>query len=68
MSYLETANIKLSTHACYCYYLNIIVHLYVKLLFVKNLAWVKSFNICLELEDNQEIFCELFKLMFGIVK
>ncbi|XP_064636358.1 sister chromatid cohesion protein PDS5 homolog A-like [Lineus longissimus] len=34
---------------------------------LENLAWVKSFNICLEFEDNQEIFCRLFKLIFGIV-
>ncbi|XP_014675735.1 PREDICTED: sister chromatid cohesion protein PDS5 homolog B-like [Priapulus caudatus] len=34
---------------------------------LENLAWVKSFNICIELEDNQEIFCKLFRLMFGIV-
>ncbi|XP_076468516.1 sister chromatid cohesion protein PDS5 homolog A-like isoform X1 [Babylonia areolata] len=34
---------------------------------LENLAWVKSFNICLELDDNQEIFCSLFKLMFSII-
>ncbi|XP_064607690.1 sister chromatid cohesion protein PDS5 homolog B-like [Liolophura sinensis] len=34
---------------------------------LENLAWVKSFNICIELDDNQEIFCSLFKLMFSIV-
>ncbi|GAB6027135.1 hypothetical protein CHUAL_013897 [Chamberlinius hualienensis] len=34
---------------------------------LENLAWVKSFNICIELEDNQEIFCKLFTLMFSIV-
>ncbi|XP_013389020.1 sister chromatid cohesion protein PDS5 homolog B-B-like [Lingula anatina] len=34
---------------------------------LENLAWVKSFNICIELEDNQEIFCSLFKLMFDII-
>ncbi len=34
---------------------------------MQNLAWVKSFNICIELDDNQEIFCSLFKLMFAIV-
>ncbi|KAK6173333.1 hypothetical protein SNE40_016804 [Patella caerulea] len=34
---------------------------------LENLAWVKSFNICIELEDNQEIFRSLFKLMFSIV-
>ncbi|KAL5012757.1 hypothetical protein ScPMuIL_011308 [Solemya velum] len=34
---------------------------------LENLAWVKSFNICIELDDNQEIFCNLFKLMFTII-
>lgn len=34
---------------------------------LENLAWVKSFNICIELEDSQQIFCELFSLMFKIV-
>ncbi|ESO93934.1 hypothetical protein LOTGIDRAFT_177294 [Lottia gigantea] len=34
---------------------------------LENLAWVKSFNICIELEDNQDIFRSLFKLMFSIV-
>jgi len=34
---------------------------------LENLAWVKSFNICLELEENQEIFCALYRLMFSIV-
>lgn len=34
---------------------------------LENLAWVKSFNICLELEDNQEVFCSLFKLMFSVI-
>lgn len=34
---------------------------------LENLAWVKSFNICIELEENQEIFTQLFKLMFSIV-
>ena len=35
---------------------------------LENLAYVKSFNMCFELEDSQEIFCKLFKLMFNIVK
>lgn len=35
---------------------------------LENLAYVKSFNMCFELEDNQEIFCTLFNLMFNIVK
>uniref|UniRef100_A0A2C9KAK3 Sister chromatid cohesion protein PDS5 homolog B n=1 Tax=Biomphalaria glabrata TaxID=6526 RepID=A0A2C9KAK3_BIOGL len=34
---------------------------------LENLSWVKSFNICIELEDNQEIFCALFKLFFSII-
>ena len=34
---------------------------------LENLAWVKSFNICIELEDSQAIFCQLFSLLFRIV-
>ncbi|KAH9373521.1 hypothetical protein HPB48_003473 [Haemaphysalis longicornis] len=34
---------------------------------LENLAWVKSFNICIELEENQAIFCQLFALIFSIV-
>lgn len=34
---------------------------------LENLAYVKSFNMCFELEDSQEIFCALFSLMFKIV-
>uniref|UniRef100_A0A1B6DQW8 Uncharacterized protein n=1 Tax=Clastoptera arizonana TaxID=38151 RepID=A0A1B6DQW8_9HEMI len=34
---------------------------------LENLAYVKSFNMCFELEDCQEIFCALFSLMFRIV-
>lgn len=34
---------------------------------LENLSFVKSFNMCFELEDNQEIFCSLFKLFFRIV-
>jgi sister-chromatid-cohesion protein PDS5 len=34
---------------------------------LENLAWVKSFNICIELEDSQTIFCQLFALLFRIV-
>ncbi|XP_034247341.1 sister chromatid cohesion protein PDS5 homolog B [Thrips palmi] len=33
---------------------------------LENLAYVKSFNMCFELEDSQEIFCNLFQLMFKI--
>uniref|UniRef100_U5EGZ1 Putative sister chromatid cohesion complex cohesin subunit pds5 n=1 Tax=Corethrella appendiculata TaxID=1370023 RepID=U5EGZ1_9DIPT len=34
---------------------------------LENLAYVKSFNMCFELEECQEIFCALFSLMFRIV-
>ncbi|XP_052872829.1 sister chromatid cohesion protein PDS5 homolog B-B isoform X1 [Anopheles cruzii] len=34
---------------------------------LENLAYVKSFNMCFELEDCQEVFCTLFSLMFRIV-
>jgi len=34
---------------------------------LENLAWVKSFNICIELDDSQFIFCQLFSLIFKIV-
>lgn len=34
---------------------------------LENLAWVKSFNICIELEENQIIFRQLFSLIFSIV-
>lgn len=34
---------------------------------LENLAYVKSFNMCFDLEDCQEIFCALFSLMFAIV-
>ncbi|XP_055601218.1 sister chromatid cohesion protein PDS5 homolog B [Uranotaenia lowii] len=34
---------------------------------LENLAYVKSFNMCFELEDCQDIFCTLFSLMFKIV-
>ncbi|XP_037070380.1 sister chromatid cohesion protein PDS5 homolog A-A-like [Pollicipes pollicipes] len=34
---------------------------------LENLAYVKSFNMCLELEDSNEIICSLFSLTFKIV-
>lgn len=34
---------------------------------LENLAYVKSFNMCFDLEDCHEIFCALFHLMFKIV-
>ncbi|KAH1008037.1 sister chromatid cohesion protein PDS5 homolog B-B [Dendroctonus ponderosae] len=34
---------------------------------LENLAYVKSFNMCFDLQDCQEIFCALFDLMFKIV-
>lgn len=35
---------------------------------LENLAYVKSFNMCFELEESQSIFCSLFGLFFKIVK
>ena len=35
---------------------------------LENLAYVKSFNMCFELEECSEIFCALFQLIFKIVK
>ncbi|XP_050425690.1 sister chromatid cohesion protein PDS5 homolog B-like [Adelges cooleyi] len=34
---------------------------------LENLAYVKSFNMCFDLEDCQEIFCKLFSLLFQII-
>lgn len=34
---------------------------------LENLAYVKSFNMCFELVESQEIFCSLFNLIFKIV-
>ncbi|XP_031630773.1 sister chromatid cohesion protein PDS5 homolog B-like, partial [Contarinia nasturtii] len=34
---------------------------------LENLAYVKSFNMCFELEESQNIFCSLFSLFFRIV-
>eukprot|EP00095_Tigriopus_kingsejongensis_P010616 maker-scaffold795_size96016-snap-gene-0.21 protein:Tk10616 transcript:maker-scaffold795_size96016-snap-gene-0.21-mRNA-1 annotation:"androgen-induced proliferation inhibitor" len=34
---------------------------------LENLAYVKSFNMCFDLEQCSEIFCALFQLMFKIV-
>ncbi|OQR67831.1 sister chromatid cohesion protein PDS5B-like [Tropilaelaps mercedesae] len=34
---------------------------------LENLAWVKTFNICLDLECNQTIICNLYTLILGIV-
>ncbi|KAG9479610.1 hypothetical protein GDO78_011567 [Eleutherodactylus coqui] len=35
---------------------------------LKNLAWVKSYNICFELEDCNEIFIQLFRTLFSKVQ
>uniref|UniRef100_A0A8C4IVX7 PDS5 cohesin associated factor A n=1 Tax=Dicentrarchus labrax TaxID=13489 RepID=A0A8C4IVX7_DICLA len=35
---------------------------------LENLAWVKSYNICFELEDCNEIFIQLFKTLFSLVE
>lgn len=34
---------------------------------LENLAYVKSFNLCIDLEESQTIFCDLFSLIFAIV-
>lgn len=34
---------------------------------LENLAYVKSFNMCFEIEDNQEVFIELFQLFFNVI-
>uniref|UniRef100_A0A3Q3W5G6 PDS5 cohesin associated factor A n=1 Tax=Mola mola TaxID=94237 RepID=A0A3Q3W5G6_MOLML len=34
---------------------------------LENLAWVKSYNICFELEDCNEIFIQLFKTLFSVI-
>ncbi|XP_071490773.1 LOW QUALITY PROTEIN: sister chromatid cohesion protein PDS5 homolog A-like [Diadema antillarum] len=34
---------------------------------LENLAMVKSFNICMELEDSAEVFVELFTILFSII-
>lgn len=38
------------------------------LLFVQNIAWVKSYNICFELEDSNEIFTQLYRTLFQVIK
>lgn len=35
---------------------------------LENLAYVKSFNMCFDIEDSMDIFCSLFSLLFKIVK
>lgn len=35
---------------------------------LENLAWVKSFNICIELETSNSVFCQLYTLMFNMIK
>uniref|UniRef100_A0AAZ3RUV4 Uncharacterized protein n=1 Tax=Oncorhynchus tshawytscha TaxID=74940 RepID=A0AAZ3RUV4_ONCTS len=34
---------------------------------LENLAWVKSYNICFELEDCNDIFIQLFKTLFSVI-
>ncbi len=35
---------------------------------LENLAYVKSFNMCFDLEECNEIICALYQLIFKIVK
>ncbi|KAB0404805.1 hypothetical protein E2I00_017363 [Balaenoptera physalus] len=32
-----------------------------------NIAWVKSYNICFELEDSNEIFTQLYRTLFSVI-
>lgn len=34
----------------------------------QNIAWVKSYNICFELEDSNEIFTQLYRTLFQVIK
>ncbi|XP_029458531.1 sister chromatid cohesion protein PDS5 homolog B isoform X2 [Rhinatrema bivittatum] len=34
---------------------------------LKNIAWVKSYNICFELEDSNEIFTQLYRTLFSVI-
>ncbi|XP_065319746.1 sister chromatid cohesion protein PDS5 homolog A-like isoform X2 [Gordionus sp. m RMFG-2023] len=34
---------------------------------LENLAWMKAFNICFDIDEGQEIFCKLFKLFFNVI-
>ena len=35
---------------------------------LQNIAWVKSYNICFELEDSNEIFTQLYRTLFQVIK
>lgn len=35
---------------------------------LENLAYVKSYNMCFDISDNQEVFIELFNLFFRILR
>uniref|UniRef100_A0A673N8F3 Sister chromatid cohesion protein PDS5 homolog B n=1 Tax=Sinocyclocheilus rhinocerous TaxID=307959 RepID=A0A673N8F3_9TELE len=34
---------------------------------LENIAWVKSYNICFELEDSNEIFTQLYRTLFQVI-
>ncbi|XP_023681779.2 sister chromatid cohesion protein PDS5 homolog B isoform X1 [Paramormyrops kingsleyae] len=34
---------------------------------LENIAWAKSYNICFELEDSNEIFTQLYKTLFQVI-
>ncbi|KAB1267750.1 Sister chromatid cohesion protein PDS5-like protein B [Camelus dromedarius] len=34
---------------------------------LSNIAWVKSYNICFELEDSNEIFTQLYRTLFSVI-
>uniref|UniRef100_A0A9L0JPI1 PDS5 cohesin associated factor B n=1 Tax=Equus asinus TaxID=9793 RepID=A0A9L0JPI1_EQUAS len=35
--------------------------------YFQNIAWVKSYNICFELEDSNEIFTQLYRTLFSVI-
>ncbi|CAB1347450.1 unnamed protein product [Coregonus sp. 'balchen'] len=35
---------------------------------LENIAWVKSYNICFELEDSNDIFTQLYRTLFQVIK
>ncbi|XP_078513287.1 sister chromatid cohesion protein PDS5 homolog B [Lissotriton helveticus] len=34
---------------------------------LENIAWVKSYNICFELEDSNDIFTQLYRTLFSVI-
>lgn len=51
-----------------CFQLNCVFTPFVFLCSTQNIAWVKSYNICFELEDSNEIFTQLYRTLFSVIK